>query len=216
MLNLRFPWVLTATWGSRRSSFVCLLLPSAILYVNFWCFVSKPHKSHASAMQCCPSVFEWVKSLSRVRLFATPRTVGAYHASLSVGFARQEYWGGLPFPSPEDLPNPGIKPGSPACRQTFYSLNHQGSLSLRFKKKRHREIICSRPIASKSGLSLITKSRQLPICQVDITYGSNSRPFRCWLLSWSFYSCWEWVVVVCVNICFRSMFCYLLLRWLHL
>ena len=52
---------------------------------------------------------EWVKSLSRVRLFATPWTI-AYQASPSMGFSRQEYWNGLPFPSPGDLPDPGIKP----------------------------------------------------------------------------------------------------------
>ena len=56
-----------------------------------------------------------VKSLSCVRLFATPWTV-AYEAPPSLGFSRQEYWSGLPFPSPRDLPNPGIKPGSPALR----------------------------------------------------------------------------------------------------
>ena len=44
---------------------------------------------------------------------ATPWTV-AYQAPLSMGFPRQAYWSGLPFPSPEDLPNPGIEPGSPA------------------------------------------------------------------------------------------------------
>ena len=54
-----------------------------------------------------------VKSLSRVRLFATPWTV-AYQAFPSMGFSRQEYWSGLPFPSPGDLPDPGIGPGSPA------------------------------------------------------------------------------------------------------
>ena len=54
-----------------------------------------------------------VKSLSRVRLFATPWTV-AYQPSPSMGFSRQEYWSGLPFPSPGDLPDPGIEPGSPA------------------------------------------------------------------------------------------------------
>ena len=54
-----------------------------------------------------------VKSLSRVRLFVTPWTV-AYQASPSMGFSRQEYWSGLPFPSPGDLPDPGIDPGSPA------------------------------------------------------------------------------------------------------
>ena len=56
-----------------------------------------------------------VKSLSRVRLFATPWTV-AYQAPPSMGFSRQECWSGLPFPSPGDLPNPGIKPGSPALQ----------------------------------------------------------------------------------------------------
>ena len=54
-----------------------------------------------------------VKSLSRVQLFATPWTV-AYQASPSMGFSRQEYWSGLPFPSPGDLPDPGIEPGSPS------------------------------------------------------------------------------------------------------
>ena len=43
---------------------------------------------------------------------ATPWTV-AYQAPQSMKFSRQEYWSGLPFPSPEDLPNPGIEPGSP-------------------------------------------------------------------------------------------------------
>ena len=52
-----------------------------------------------------------VKSFSRARLFATPWTV-AHQAPLSMGFSRQEYWSGLPFPSPGDLPDPGIKPRS--------------------------------------------------------------------------------------------------------
>ena len=56
-----------------------------------------------------------VKSLSPVRLFATPWTV-TYQAPRSIGFSRQEYWSGLPFPSPGDLPNPGIEPGSPALQ----------------------------------------------------------------------------------------------------
>ena len=56
-----------------------------------------------------------VKSLSRVRLLATPWTV-AYQDPLSMGFSRQEYWSGLPFPSPGDLPDPGIELGSPALQ----------------------------------------------------------------------------------------------------
>ena len=56
-----------------------------------------------------------MKLLSRVRLFATPWTV-AYQAPPSMGFSSQECWSGLPFPSPGDLPDPGIEPGSPALR----------------------------------------------------------------------------------------------------
>ena len=48
-------------------------------------------------------------------LFVTPWTV-ARQAPLSMEFSRQEYWSGLPFPSPGDLPNPGIKSGSPALQ----------------------------------------------------------------------------------------------------
>ena len=53
-----------------------------------------------------------VKSLSRVQLFGTPWTV-AHQATPSMGFSRQKYWSGLPFPSPGDLPDPGIEPRSP-------------------------------------------------------------------------------------------------------
>ena len=56
-----------------------------------------------------------VKSLSHVRLSSTPWTV-AYQAPPSMGFSRQECWSGLPFPSPGDLPDPGIEPGSPALQ----------------------------------------------------------------------------------------------------
>ena len=56
-----------------------------------------------------------VKSLSCVQLFATPWTV-AHQAPPSMGFSRQEYWSGLPFPSPGDLPNTGIEPRSPALQ----------------------------------------------------------------------------------------------------
>ena len=59
-----------------------------------------------------------VKLISRVQFFVTPWTV-AHQAPLSVGFSRQEYWSGLPFPSPGDLPDPGIELGSPALQADF-------------------------------------------------------------------------------------------------
>ena len=57
-----------------------------------------------------------MKSLSRVRLFATPRTNVGHQAPPSMGFSGQEYWSGLPFPSPGDLPDPGIEPRPPALQ----------------------------------------------------------------------------------------------------
>ena len=57
-----------------------------------------------------------VRSLSRVRLFETPWTV-AHQVPPSMGFSRQQYWSGLPLPSPGiSSPNPGIKPRSPALQ----------------------------------------------------------------------------------------------------
>ena len=100
-----------------------------------------------------------MKSFSRVRLSATPWTV-AYQAPSSIGFSRQEYWSGLPFPSPGDLPDPGIELGSPAlqadaltseppgkpkvkslsCVQLFvtlWTIAYQAPLSMGFSRQRY-------------------------------------------------------------------------------
>ena len=66
-----------------------------------------------------------VKSLSHVQLFEIPWTV-AYQAPMSMGSSRQEYWSGLPFPSPGDLPNPGIEPRSPALQADALPSEPQG------------------------------------------------------------------------------------------
>ena len=58
---------------------------------------------------------EKVKSLNHVQLFVTPWTV-AHQAPPSMEFCRQDYWSGLPFPSPGDLPDPMIEPGCPTLR----------------------------------------------------------------------------------------------------
>ena len=69
---------------------------------------------------CC------VHLLSCVQLFATPWTV-ARQAPLSMRFSRQEYWSGLPFPSPGDVPDPGIEPRSPALQADSLQLSYEGS-----------------------------------------------------------------------------------------
>ena len=66
-----------------------------------------------------------VKSLSRVRLFATQWTV-AHQVPPSMGFSRQEYWNGLPFSSPGDLSDPGIEPRSPALQADALSSEPPG------------------------------------------------------------------------------------------
>ena len=71
-----------------------------------------------------------VLSLSScVQLFVTPWTI-ACQAPLSIGFSWQEYWNGLPYPPPGDLPDPGIKPASPGllhCQVDSLPLSHKGS-----------------------------------------------------------------------------------------
>ena len=74
-----------------------------------------------------------MKWLSRVQLFATPFIV-AYQASPSMGFSRQEYWSELPFPSPGDLPDPGIEPGSPALEADALTSEPPGKQILEAKK----------------------------------------------------------------------------------
>ena len=58
--------------------------------------------------------------LSRVRLFETPWTVTC-QAPLTVGFSRQDYWSGFPFPSPGQRSDPGIEPVSPALAGGFFN-----------------------------------------------------------------------------------------------
>ena len=74
---------------------------------------SPAHCSYFCPQEISPRVE--MKSLSRVRLFETPWTV-AHQGLPSMGFSRQEYWSGLPFPSPGDLPDPRIEPRSPALQ----------------------------------------------------------------------------------------------------
>ena len=86
--------------------------------------------SHMLKIKLClqpPFTNKWVKSLSSVRLFATPWTV-AYQPPPSMGFSRQEYWSGLLFPSPGDLPDPGIDPGSPAFQADTLTSEPPGKL----------------------------------------------------------------------------------------
>ena len=92
-------------------------------------------RSHSSLQTLCMKV----KSLSHARLFLSPWTI-AYHTPPSMGFSRQEYWNGLPFPSPGSLPNPGIEPGSPELQTDTLLSEPQGSPVYGvWKRKKHIE-----------------------------------------------------------------------------
>ena len=74
--------------------------------------VFRKEKLSLSRIHCCIILGAGLLAKS-CQTLATPWTV-AHQAPLSMGFFRQEYWSGLPFPSPGALPDPGIRPGSPA------------------------------------------------------------------------------------------------------
>ena len=97
-------------------SFDLFLLKLVMLSIFLWASSSYVPLGH---------LWSEVKLLSCVWLFAAPWTV-ACQAPPSMGFSRQEYWSGLPFPSPEDVPNQkGSDTGLPHCRQTLYFLSLQ-------------------------------------------------------------------------------------------
>ena len=110
-----------------------------------------------------------MKSLSRVQLFATPRTV-AHQVSPSMEFSRQEYWTGLPFPSPGDVPDPEIEPRSPTLQVDSLPAKPQGKLK-------------NTGVGSLSINSIFdwkkTKSSSRGTCEVGITAIANLENIVC-------------------------------------
>ena len=121
---------------------------------KFLCINSKEKKVSKNAFFTVPNdlvlamELYWalllVQSLSHIRLFCDPWSV-AHQVSLSKGFLRQEYWSGLPFTSPGDLPDPGIRPGSPALAGRFFSTEPPGKPVLHLhsyqKKKKKKSLL---------------------------------------------------------------------------
>ena len=127
------PWLWEAVWGEAEPVLHFSHLVIFRLFVTQWTAACQASLSITNSqsllklvsiasvmpsnpvLNLAPYAFPLgeVKSLSRVWLFVTPWTV-AYQAPLSMGFSRQQYWSGLPFPSPRNLPDPGMEPGSPA------------------------------------------------------------------------------------------------------
>ena len=101
------------------------------IFHTFILFSSYQHPSHQLTFSRCLCFSFYlgnvvvVQSLSHILLFAIPWTV-ACQAPLSMGFPRQEYWSGLSFPSPGDLPNSGIEPASPGLAGGFFTTEPPG------------------------------------------------------------------------------------------
>ena len=101
----------------------------------------------SSSVNC--SIVSW--------LFATPWTV-PYRAPLSIGFSRKEYWSGLPFPSPEDLSNPGIEPWSPALQADSLPSELQGNPQVLIRHMKKLEL----------RWCMLIKLTVSPICSIYI------------------------------------------------
>ena len=110
------------------------------------------HDKHTSFVSCMRSEAKALVTQSCPTL-ETPWTV-AHQAPLSVGFSRQEYWSGLPFPSPGDLPDPGIEPASAALQADSLPLSHHGSLPLLLTAHRQNRTAC----ALYHGLAYFTQN----------------------------------------------------------
>ena len=139
-----------------------------------------------------------VKSLSRVRLFATPWTV-AYHAPPSVGFSRQEYWSGLPFPSLGDLPNPGIKPGSPTLQADALPSELPGKL---YGVRKCSNFILLH-VAVQFSQHHLLKRLSLPHCIYLSPFLKNNVPIGTWVYFLAFYL----VPLVCISVFVPVSYC---------
>ena len=102
-----------------------------------------------------------VKSLSHVRFFVTPWTV-AHQAPLTIVFSRQEYWSGLPFLSPGDLFDPGIKPLSPALAGGSLPLSHMGSPPTIYDRRFPAGSVVKNLPANAGNAGLIPGSKRSP------------------------------------------------------
>ena len=131
------PLVLFFPLGFHLYSFCVLLLEPDWLHSmeNRGWYQHSPDWSHPGPIMegvCFPRLCAMLSCFSHIQLFGTPWNV-AHSAPLSMGFCRQAYWSGLLFPSPGDIPDPGMKPkssASPALPVNSLPLNHLGSSRL--------------------------------------------------------------------------------------
>ena len=130
LLSPKLKFTAIVNWLIKKQLAFAMDIWRSVINQNHW----KQDKSNSSHTQSSHTGNSWrvlftcccLIAKSSMTLLETPRTV-ARQSPLFMGFPRQEYWSGLPFPFPGDLPNPGIKPMPPALLVDS-SLSHQGSL----------------------------------------------------------------------------------------
>ena len=138
-----------------------------------------------------------MKLLSHVRLFAIPWTV-VYQVSLSMGFSRQEYWSGLPlsFPSPGDLPDPGIEPRSPTLQSGALTSEPSGKPPQKNLLKKQIRIVDIKHLSCRY-ISLY----QIRLSSITaIFFSSLLCPYLC---SCKDLAAMSVCVCVCVCVCFK-------------
>ena len=123
-------------------------------------------------------VYVHAQSISHVWLFAAPRTV-AHQAPLSLGFPRQEYWSGLPVPSPGDLPDPGMESGTPALAGGFFITEPPGK-PLNWSSSPFSSVQFSRSVVSDSLRPHESQHTRPPYPSPSPGVHSNSRPSSRW------------------------------------
>ena len=110
-----------------------------------------------------------IQLLSYVKVFVTPQTTG-YQAPLSMGFPRQEYWNGLPFHSPGDLPNSGIEPTYPSLVDRFFTTEPPGSPTTYLSKTKITAVemrsnnLLRLTEWQSQDLTLSLLKKQVPVC----------------------------------------------------
>ena len=124
-------------------------------------------------------MIQWVKSLSRVRLVVTPWTV-AYHAPPSMGFSRQEYWSGVPLPSPEVIPSLSHSTVSPSiCHEVMGPGRrqwHPTPVLLPGKSRGQRSMVGHSPGGHKES---DTTERLHLYFSLSCIGGRNGNPLQC-------------------------------------
>ena len=107
---------------------MCVLCTHVCVHVHVCMCVHMCVRVCACVCMCVGAYNFWSCSFSCSVMSdsVTPWTV-AHQGPLTTGFSRQEYWSGLPFPSPGDPPDPGMEPASPALAGGFFTTERQGS-----------------------------------------------------------------------------------------